>query len=1070
MATSVAHPAVRRAVSERTVILIASLGVFMAFIDNTIVSIAFPNMLKSFPEASLSSLSWVFNIYNIALAALLVPAGRIADIAGRKKTFVFGVAVFTLASALCAAAGSVGMLIAARGLQGAGAAVLIPASLGLILHVTPEERRTQATALWSATGALAAGIGPTIGGLLVNLQSWRLVFLINVPIGIVVWYLARRQLVESRAPGRRAAPDMLGALLLAASIGLLSLGIVEGSDWGWRSPGVILSFVGAIVAGAAVVRRTLRHSSPIIDVEMLRRRSFVAANVLTIVGSAGFYALGLANILYLMRVWGYSAFGAGLAGTPAPFIAALTAAQVGKFLAKRDPRPFIAVGGLIWALGPLVLVHQFTLTPHYLSGYFPAAVVLAIGIGVTFPLVSAIAVANPPGGRYAGATAFNSSVRQIGAALGVAILVALVGQPSPDAIETAFDRAWVFAAICFALVGIGSIALGRVASVAPAEAVAEAWREVRRHAPEPAAATTPRRPRPAAPAAAHDGAGGPKSMSELLADVPMFSALAPATRDEVAERTAAVSVPAGEWLFRQGDEADALYIVRSGRLEVVNETPGREAFAFRELRAGDAVGELALITESTRTASVRVRRDAHLLRVGRDEFEAILAESPGFSRELLRTVGGWVQPPPPDPRPNVPATIAVVALSESAAAAGIDTELAERLSDLASVSYVTRDLVGPGADPGHALSELLDRAEGDHWHVLLAGGIAGTDGWAQSCMVQADRVVLVVDEPPAAELCAGWGLPTGADVALLGGGAVDGAMKALLDELEPRVTYRLRAGAERAGDTARMARRLAGRAVGLVLSGGGARCFTQLGVIEELRDAGVQIDRVGGTSMGAFIGALVALDLTPEAVDARCYEEWVRRNPVSDYRFPRTSLIRGQRARAMLERNLPGSIEDLPRGYFSTSVDIIGARPVHHRRGELALAVGASMALPMFVEPVVLENMLLLDGGLMDNLPTEAMAMDGEGPVIGVDVSEPSMRSLAPDEQPMVPSFAETIFKVMLLSESDDTRRRSFADVLICPDFEGVGILEFHMIDHLRAAGRRAAAKSLEDAPGSIFG
>jgi predicted acylesterase/phospholipase RssA len=895
------------------------------------------------------------------------------------------------------------------------------------------------------------------------------VFLINVPVGIVVWYMGRRQLVESRAPGRRAAPDLLGSLLLAISIGLLSLGIVEGSDWGWRSPGVILAFVGSIVAGAAVVRRTLRHSSPIIDLELLQRRSFVASNVLTIIGSAGFYALGLANILYLMRVWGYSAFGAGLAGTPAPFIAALTAAQIGKYVAKRDPRPFIAGGGLIWALGPLVLRHQFTLTPHYLSGYFPAAVVLAIGIGVTFPLVSAIAVANPPGGRYAGATAFNSSVRQVGAALGVAILVALVGQPSPAGIETAFDRAWVFSAICFLIVGIGSFTLGKVAPVAPVEAVAEAWHEVRRHAPEPVAESAPRRPRRAAAAAAYDGAGAPKSVSELLAEVPIFSALAPATRDAVAERTGAVSLPAGEWLFRQGDEADALYIVRSGRLEVVNETPGREAFAFRELRAGDAVGELALITDSTRTASVRVRRDAQLLRVGRDEFEGILAESPAFSRELLRTVGGWVQPPAPDPRPNVPSTIAVVALGESAAA-GIDTELAERLSDLASVSYVTRDVVQPGADPGRVLSDLLDRVEGDHRHVLLSGGLAGTDNaWAQSCMLQADRVVLVVDEPPAVELSAGWGLPTGADLVLLGG-AIDEPMTALLDELAPRATYRVRPGAERSGDIARIARRLAGRAVGLCLSGGGARCFTQLGVIEELVDAGVQIDRVGGTSMGSFIGALLAQDLPPETIDARCYEEWVRRNPVGDYRFPRTSLIRGQRARAMLERNLPGSIEDLPRGFFSTSVDIIGARPVHHRRGQLALAVGASMALPMFVEPVVIENMLLLDGGLMDNLPTEAMAMDGEGPVIAVDVSEPSMRSLAADEQPMVPSFAETIFKVMLLSESDDTRRRSFADMLIRPDFEGVGILEFHMIDHLREGGRRAAAKALEEAPDSIFG
>ena len=865
-------------------------------------------------------------------------------------------------------------------------------------------------------------------------------------------------------------PDLVGALLLAVSIGLLALAIVQGPAWGWRSMGVILAFGGAAAAAVAVALRSRRHPSPIIDAELMRSRSFVAANVLTIVGSAGFFALGLANILYLMEVWGYSAFVAGLAGTPAPFIAAFTAVGVGKLVAGRDPRPFIAGGAVIWALGPLLLAYQFTLDPHYLTAYLPAAAVLAVGIGITFPLVGAIAVANAPGGRYAGATALNSAVRQIGAALGIAILFALVGQPALTDAEVAFDRAWVFATICFALVAVGAFALGRVAPVAPVEALTGALGTVRRRAPAPSVTTAARRPRVVVPTAAEDGARAPKTISDFLGEVPMFASLPPATRDAVAGRTDVVSLPAGEWLFRQGDEGDALYIVQSGRLEAVDETPGHKSYAFRELRTGEAVGELALICDAPRTASVRVRRDARLLRIGRDEFESILAESPAFTRELLRTIGSWVTPPARDGRPSVPATMAVVCLDEAAASAGIERELADRLGEFGSVSYVTRDiLVNASADPGHVLSDLLDRAEAEHRHVVLGGGLAGVDSWAQSCMRQADRVILVVDDPPAPELRRDWDLSTGADVVLLGG-PVDDAMARLLDDLAPRATYRVRSGAERHADVARMARRLAGRAVGLVLSGGGARCFTQLGVIEELRDAGVVIDRIGGTSMGAFIGALLAQGLTPEAIDARCFEEWVRRNPVGDYRFPRTSLIRGERARAMLERNLPGVIEDLPRGFFSTSVDIIGAQPVHHRRGPLAVAVGASMALPMFVEPVVVESMLLLDGGLMDNLPSEAMAMDGEGPVIAVDVSEPSVRSLADGVEPAVPSFTETIFKVMLLSESDDTRRRSFADVLIRPDFEGVGILEFHMIDDLRSAGRRAAAKALEEAPDSIFG
>lgn len=1064
-------PKVRRAVSPRTVLLISALGVFMAFLDNTVVEIAFPNMLKSFPGSQLSSLSWVFNVYNITLGALLVPTGRLADIVGRRRMFVVGVTLFGLASALCAAAPSVGFLIGARALQGAGAAIVVPTSLALILHGVEQEQRTQSIALWSATGALAAGIGPSIGGALVDAYDWRLVFLINVPISAVVWHLARKRLVESRASGRRALPDLVGALLLAGSIGSLSLAVMQGQSWGWIDPRTALAFVAALVAAALLARRNSRHASPILDVEMLRSRGFAAANALTIVGSAGFFALGLANILYLMRIWGYSPLIAGLAVTPAPFIAAAAATLAGKLVAHRDPRPFIGGGAIFLALGSLLLADRFSIRAHYLTSYLSAAVLLAIGIGVAFPLVSAIAVGNAPGGRYAGATALNSSIRQIGAALGVAILVALIGQPSPAATEGAFHRAWLFAAICFALVAVGSVALGRVAPVAPVEEIAEGLESVRRrgHAADRSRSRPRPRPRPEVVLPLLDAGAAPKTAAELLAEVPMFASLPSATREAVAERTSVVSVAAGEWLFRQGDDADALYVVRTGRLEIVDETPGREPSVLRELRSGSALGELALVSKSQRTASVRVRRDARLLRIGRDEFETILDASPAFSRTLLRTLADWLGNgrTAAVTHGRVPATIAVIALDEVAAATRIEQELAKRLAELATVSYVTRDAVSESADPGLVLSELLDSAEARHRHVLLAGEMAGTGAWVQSCIRQADRVLLVVADPPAPELCATWRLPSGADVVLLG--PVDTATKRLLDDIQPRVTYRLRPGPQRSTDIAALARRLAGRAVGLVLSGGGARCFAHIGVIEELRDAGVQIDRIGGTSMGAFIGALLAQDMTPEEIDARCFEEWVRRNPVGDYRLPRTSLIRGQRARAMLERNFPGSIEDLPRGFFSTSVDLISARPVHHRRGRLALAIGASMALPIFVEPVVLDNMLLLDGGLMDNLPSEAMASDGEGPVIAVDVGEPAVRALAPDQQPTVPSLTETIYKVMLLGETEDAYRHSFADLLIRPDFDGVGILEFHMIDHMREAGRRATQAALENAPTAIF-
>ncbi|MEY2516073.1 MAG: hypothetical protein QOJ89_3431, partial [bacterium] len=340
--------------------------------------------------------------------------------------------------------------------------------------------------------------------------------------------------------------------------------------------------------------------------------------------------------------------------------------------------------------------------------------------------------------------------------------------------------------------------------------------------------------------------------------------------------------------------------------------------------------------------------------------------------------------------------------------------------------------------------------------------------WTEACLRQADRVLLTVQTAPALEQLGERSLLIGSDVVLLGPHG-DAGTDRLLRALEPRTTYRVRDGARRRADIAAVARRLAGRSVGLVLSGGGARCFSQIGVIEELQACGVRIDRIAGASMGAFIGALLAQELDPAEIDARCYEEWVRRNPLGDWRLPRTSLLRGERARVMLERNLPGAIEDLPRGFFCVSVDIIAAEVVQHRRGPLALQVGASMALPVFAPPVVHEGRLLLDGALMDNLPSEAMAADREGPIIAVDATEPSIRTLPAGTDPPVPSLMETLYKVMLLSESDSDRRRSFADLLIRPDYEDIGILEFHMLDRMRDAGRRAAAAALSDAPSSVL-
>ncbi len=219
----------------------------------------------------------MLNAYAIVFAALLVPAGRIADRVGRKRVFVSGLLLFAAASALCAVAPSIAVLVAARVLQAAGGAMMLPTTLGLILPAFPVEQRTLAIGIWSAVGGVAAALGPPIGGLLVQL-SWRWIFVVNVPIGVVTAIVAVRSLDEVREPddGR---PDLLGAAELALGIALLTLGIVKGPEWGWADPRALGSFAAAVVLVAAFVRRSAHHHAPVIELPLLRVRSFALANL-----------------------------------------------------------------------------------------------------------------------------------------------------------------------------------------------------------------------------------------------------------------------------------------------------------------------------------------------------------------------------------------------------------------------------------------------------------------------------------------------------------------------------------------------------------------------------------------------------------------------------------------------------------------------------------------------------------------------------------------------------------------------------------------------------------------------
>jgi EmrB/QacA subfamily drug resistance transporter len=444
------------------VLAVTSVAVFMALLDVTIINIAFPDIRRSFPADSLGSLSWVLNGYNIVFAAALVPAGRLADRIGRKRLFIWGLLVFLTASVLCGVSGSVGLLVAARMLQAIGGAMLTPTSLSLVLPEFPIEQRATATSLWTATGAVAAATGPSLGGLLVAWHGWRLVFFVNLLFGLPALIPAVRLLREGRDTEVRGWPDGIGAALLALGVGATALGVVKGPERGWVSPLVLGAFATAVVALAAFLARSTAHPTPVIEFGLFRTRSFAVASVGGFMSAIGFFALLLCNVLFLTSVWHYSVLAAGAALTPGPIAATVMAPVAGRLADGFGQRAIAVPGCLVFAAGAATLVLGTGATPQYWSVFLPAAVLTGAGIGLSLPAFGSAAVAELPRPRFATGVAIASCLRQIGAVVGVAVLVVVLGNPAPDAVVPAFHRCWAVVTVAGLASMVISIALGRV--------------------------------------------------------------------------------------------------------------------------------------------------------------------------------------------------------------------------------------------------------------------------------------------------------------------------------------------------------------------------------------------------------------------------------------------------------------------------------------------------------------------------------------------------------------------------------------------------------------------------------
>lgn len=443
------------------VFVVTSLGAFLVSLDLSIVNVAFPALEREFAGTARANLAWVVTAYSIVFGSLLVIGGRTGDRLGLRRVFYAGLGCFLLGSALCGVAPSVALLIAGRVVQGAGAAFALPTSVGLLLAAVPTERRSQTVALWGGVGALAIATGPSLGAWLVDGPGWRWAFYVNVPLGALAFVWGRVVLPNPVASQQiKERPDYLGAGLLALSVGCVSFAISEAGSAGWSAARVWVALSLAPLLAAAFVVRSARHPAPVLDLSLFKARSFSVANLATLAYSMGFFAMLLGNILFLTEVWHYPIQRAGLAVTPGPLVVATVSTFSGKLAVRRGFRAMLLPGSAVFAAGLAWFGTQVGLEPDFLHAWLPGTLLTGFGIGLTFPVLSAAAVSSLAPDRFGVGSAVNQTARQVGGAVGVAILIAILGRPQPGAETlTAFQHMWWYAAAMAGLSGLITTAL-----------------------------------------------------------------------------------------------------------------------------------------------------------------------------------------------------------------------------------------------------------------------------------------------------------------------------------------------------------------------------------------------------------------------------------------------------------------------------------------------------------------------------------------------------------------------------------------------------------------------------------
>ncbi|GAA3438027.1 MFS transporter [Kutzneria kofuensis] len=452
-------------------------GSGMAMLDGTIVNIALPKIGADF-TASVTGLQWVLDGYLLSLASLILVAGSLGDRYGRRRVFEIGVVWFGLASVLCGVAPTTGVLVAARVLQGIGGALLTPGSLAILQSAFAHDDRARAIGAWSGLGGVATAVGPLVGGLLIQAWSWRLAFLVNVPVAVLCIYLCRRYVPESRDPEMKGHPEVLGTVLCALGLAGVTGALVEGPSRGVTDPIVLVATVVGVLSLAGFCVLQLRQRDPLVPPDLFANRTFTVSNLLTFLLYAALGGVMMLMVMQLQVSMNYPPVLAGLAGLPITVIMLLGSAQSGKLAQRIGPRLQLIVGPILVGVGMLMLRWAVP-GSSYLTGVLPGVVVFGLGLVIAVAPVTATVLAAAPD-RHAGvASGVNNAVARTGSLLAVAVLPAAAGitgekYADPAALTAGWQMALLICAIAAVLGGLIAFWVdNRVLGEPPTPAVVE---------------------------------------------------------------------------------------------------------------------------------------------------------------------------------------------------------------------------------------------------------------------------------------------------------------------------------------------------------------------------------------------------------------------------------------------------------------------------------------------------------------------------------------------------------------------------------------------------------------------